>query len=217
MKENTGVDIGGGAEKVVQFLVDPDGETSSEAKARFTREAEAANEAHADFRAAMQASGLDGELRSRTQAEVDEYNAIVDTKNAGGDWKSMIPPLVAKRKTRRFEQAKAEAARKKKEQSDADEAAAADLARRVAAAEARMNAAEQAANGPGNHLNNNAAPGSKARQYWQQGMKFRDPATLRKQRVRSLQGEARIAKADEATGLFLKAKVVFEQGAHVRD
>ena len=65
VKEKTGVDIGGGAEKVVQFLVDPDGETSSEAKARFTREAEAANEAHADFRAAMQASGLDGELQRR--------------------------------------------------------------------------------------------------------------------------------------------------------
>lgn len=72
MKDQTGVDIGGGADKVVQFLVDPDGETSSEANARFAREAEATNAQHEDFRAAMQASGLDGELRSRTQAESDE-------------------------------------------------------------------------------------------------------------------------------------------------
>ena len=98
VKEHTGVDIGAGAEKAVQFLVDPDGETSSEANARFTKEAEAANEAHADFRVAMQASGLDGELRSRTEAEKDEYNAIVNAKDAGGEWKSMIPPLVAKAK-----------------------------------------------------------------------------------------------------------------------
>ncbi len=215
VKDKTGVDIGGGAEKVVQFLVDPDGETSSEANARFTKEAEAANEAHADFRAAMQASGLDGELKSRTQAESDEYNAIVDAKNAGGDWKSMIPPLVAKRKTLRFEQAKAEAARRKKAQSETDAAAAADLARRVKESEAAMNAALTAANMLGNPLNNRtqAQSGSKARKYWETGMnKFWSPGSSARLQCASLQGEAKIAKAQQATALLVKARAVFQEG-----
>jgi len=215
VKDTTGVDVGAGAEKVVQFLVDPDGETSSEANARFTKEAEAANEAHADFRAAMQASGLDGELKSRTRAESDEYNAIVDAKNAGGDWKSMIPPLVAKRKTLRFEQAKAEAARRKKAQSETDAAAAADLARRVKESEAAMNAALTAANMLGNPLNNRTQgqSGSKARKYWETGMnKFWSPGSAALLKCASLQGEAKIAKAQQATALLVKARAVFQEG-----
>ncbi|MEO5882688.1 MAG: hypothetical protein ABIQ06_09770 [Caldimonas sp.] len=215
VKDQTGVDVGAGAEKVVQFLVDPEGETSSEANARFTKEAEAANEAHADFRSAMQASGLDGELRSRTKEETAEYNAIVDTKDAGGDWKSMIPTLVAKRKTRRFEQAKAEAARRKKAQGDADAAAVADLARRVQASEAAMNAALTAANMLGNPLNNRTQgqSGSKARKYWETGMnQFWSPGSAARLQCASLQGEAKIAKAQQATALLVKARAVFQEG-----
>ena len=218
VKDATGVDIGNAAEKAVQFLVDPDGETSQEANARFTKEAEAANEAHADFRAAMEASGLDGELRSRTEAEKADYNAIVDAKDAGRDWKSMIPALVAKRKTQRFEQAKAEAARKKKAQGDADAAAAADLARRVQASEAAMNAALTAANMLGNPLNNRTQgqAGSKARKYWETGMnKFWSPGSAARMKCASLQGEAKIAKAQEATALLVKARAVFQEGMRV--
>ena len=218
VKDQTGVDIGNGAEEVVQFLVDPDGETSSEANARFTKEAEAANEAHADFRTAMQASGLDGELRSRTEAEKDEYNAIVNAKDAGGDWKSMIPPLVAKRKTLRLEQARAEAARKKKEQNDADAATAAELARRIKASEAAMQAALTAANMLGNPLNNRTQgqAGSKARKYWETGMnKFWSLGSSARLKCASLQGEARIAKAQEATALLVKARAVFQEGMRV--
>ena len=113
----------------------------------------------------------------------------------------MIPPLVAKRKTGRFEQAKAEAARKKKEQSDADEAAAADLARRVKPRpKRRMNAALSR---PPTGRETTSTTGRRATRIegrastGRQGMKsFAIPATLRKQQVRSLQGEARIAKAE---------------------
>jgi hypothetical protein len=230
IKKETGVDIGSGAESVVRDLVDPGGETSAEATKRVEAEMAALNATHEDFMGAVQKLGLapGGPLQSLTPADANEYNEIVEVHRkemnqsifAGtpaGAWKPMLVALAKKRRERKAAQAAQEAERKKKQQADADAQAAADLARRVKAAEARMNAAEQAANGPGNLLNNKAPQGSKKRQYWTQGMKFRDPATLRKMQVASLQGEARIAKADEATALFMKAKVVFEQGVHVTD
>ena len=179
---------------------------------------------------AVQTLGLapGGPLQSLTKQDADEYNEIAEVHRQEmnqsilrgappGAWKPMLVALAKKRRERKAAQAAQEAERKKRQKADADAQAIADLARRVKAAEARMLAAEQAANGPGNFLNNSAPQGSKKRQYWSQGMKFRDPATLRKMQVNSLQGEARIAKADEATALFTKAKVVFEQGTHVTE
>ena len=94
VKEETGVDIGNGAEKVVQFLVDPDGETSQEANARFKKEMEELNAAHGDFQAVMHE-------RSATEFNSTLYRTPRTTTRSstprmtGGDWKSMMPPLVA--------------------------------------------------------------------------------------------------------------------------
>ena len=92
---------------------------------------------------------------------------------------------------------------------------AATLPARVKAADTQMNAALIAANRVGNPLNNRTqgAPGSKARQYWQTGMiKYWQPGSAARLAAQSLQGEARIAKAQQAAALLAKAREVFQQG-----
>src|SRR5204863_2622892 len=132
---------------------------------------------------AVQTLGLapGGPLQSLTKQDADEYNEIAEVHRQEmnqsilrgappGAWKPMLVALAKKRRERKAAQAAQEAERKKRQKADADAQAIADLARRVKAAEARMLAAEQAANGPGNFLNNSAPQGSKKRQYWSQGM-----------------------------------------------
>ena len=92
---------------------------------------------------------------------------------------------------------------------------AATLTARVKAADDLMNAALTAANRIGNPLNSRTqgAPESKARQYWQTGMvKYWQPGSAARQQALSLQGEARIAKAQQAAALLAKARAVFQQG-----
>jgi hypothetical protein len=79
-----------------------------------------------------------------------------------------------------------------------------------------MNAAEQAANGPGNSSTTRRRRVEEA-PVLEPGHEVPRPGDAAQEQVSSLQGEARIAKADEATALFLKAKAVFEQGAHVTE
>ena len=78
-----------------------------------------------------------------------------------------------------------------------------------------MNAALAAANSVGNPLNNRTAatPEAPARKVWQSGMvKFWQPGSAARTQALSLQGEARIAKAQEATALLAQARAVFQQG-----
>ena len=71
------------------------------------------------------------------------------------------------------------------------------------------------ASGPGNDLNNRTLkqPNPKARKFWESGMqKFWTPAELQRNQLAGLQGQAKMAKAQDLTGLYLKAKAVFEAG-----
>ena len=89
------------------------------------------------------------------------------------------------------------------------------LAARVASADQQMNSALAAANSVGNPLNNRTAatPEAPARKLWQSGMvKFWQPGSAARTQALSLQGEARIAKAQEATALLAQARAVFQQG-----
>ena len=89
------------------------------------------------------------------------------------------------------------------------------LAARVATADQQMNAALAAANSVGNPLNNRTAatPEAPARKVWQSGMvKFWQPGSAARTQALSLQGEARIAKAQEAAALLAQARAVFQQG-----
>ena len=89
------------------------------------------------------------------------------------------------------------------------------LAARVMAADQQMNAALAAANNVGNPLNNRTAatPEAPARKVWQSGMvKYWQPGSAARIQALSLQGEARIAKAQEATALLAQARAVFQQG-----
>jgi len=63
VKEETGVDAGGGVEEVVQSLVDEHGETAAEATRRVNAEMEKFGESQEDLHAALAASGLNGELK----------------------------------------------------------------------------------------------------------------------------------------------------------
>ena len=89
------------------------------------------------------------------------------------------------------------------------------LAAQVLSADNQMNAALAAANNVGNPLNNRTQgqPESAARKYWQAGMtKYWQPGSAGRLQALSLQGAARIAKAQEAAALLGKARVVFQEG-----
>lgn len=215
VKEETGVDVGGGAEKVVQVLVDPGGETSQEATERLEKEMAELNASHAEFQEFMQKSGLLTEFNNSLYRTAEEYNAIVDAKDKGGDWRSMAIALGRKCRAKKEAYLREQAEKKKREQQEAAAKAAAELARRIKEAEAAMNAALTAANMLGNPLNNRTQgqAGSKARKYWETGMnKYWSPGSAARLQCASLQGEARIAKAQEATALLVKARAVFQEG-----
>jgi hypothetical protein len=228
VKDATGVDGGAGAEKVVQVLVDPDGETANEATDRVNRETAILNASSEDFHNVVVAAGLytGGPLASRTPADVEDYNRIVAVKSAEDDllrkgqpapgaWRQMVVDLVAKRTKAKKEREAAAAAKKKAEADAASAAAAADLAKRVKQAEADLQAAWTQANYYGNPLNNSpkATPDSKARKAWTAGMmKYFNKGVQAKQAMASLQGEARIAKAGEAAAHFRNAATVFQEG-----
>jgi hypothetical protein len=92
------------------------------------------------------------------------------------------------------------------------------LAAQVLNADKQMNAALAAANNVGNPLNNRTQgqPESAARKYWQAGMtKYWQPGSAARLQALSLQGAARIAKAQEAVALLGKARVVFQEGLGV--
>jgi hypothetical protein len=218
VKEETGVDIGNGAEKVVQTLCDPGGETSTEGDERRKKEMEAFNASHGEFQEVMNKSGLQTEFNNTLYRTADDYNAIVDVFDKGGDWRPMVETLVEKCRAKKAAYLAAQAEKKRKEKTDADAAAAAELARRVKESEAAMNAALTAANMLGNPLNNRTQgqAGSKARKYWETGMnKFWSPGSAARLQCASLQGEAKIAKAQEATSLLIKARAVFQEGTRM--
>jgi len=86
---------------------------------------------------------------------------------------------------------------------------------RVQTADQQMNAALAGANSVGNPLNNRTAatPEAPARKAWQSGMvQYWQPGSAARNQALSLQGEARIAKAQEATALLTQARAVFQQG-----
>lgn len=92
---------------------------------------------------------------------------------------------------------------------------AVQLAARVQIAEQQMNAALAGANSVGNPLNNRTAatPEAPARKVWQAGMvQYWQPGSAARNQALSLQGEARIARAQEATALLAQARAVFQQG-----
>ena len=215
VKEETGVDIGNGAEKVVQFLVDPGGETSQETTERLKKEMEEFNATHGEFQEVMAKSGLQTEFNSTLYRTAEDYNAIVDVFHNGGEWRPMVAALVNKCRAKKAAYLADQAEKKRREHADADAKAAAELARRVKESEAAMNAALTAANMVGNPLNNRTQgqAGSKARTYWESGMnKYWSPGSAARLQCASLQGEAKIAKAHEATGLLIKARAVFQEG-----
>jgi hypothetical protein len=228
LKDTTGVDAGAGAEKVVQFLADPDGETANETTDRVNRETAILNASSEDFHRVVTEAGLysGGPLASRTAADVEDYNRIVAVKQAEDDllrkgepapgaWRQMVVDLVAKRTKAKKEREAAAAAKKKVELDAAAQAAAADLARRVKAAEDAMNAALTAANMVGNPLDRDTVnhPESKARKTWATGMnQYWSPGSAARLAALKLQGEARIAKCNEAAALLAKARTVFQQG-----
>ena len=215
VKKETGVDIGGGAEKVVQVLVDPGGETSQEATERVQKDMAELNASHGEFQEVMLRSGLLTEFNNTLYRTAEEYNAIVDAKDKGGDWRSMVVALVAKCRAKKEAYLREQAEKKRREKEEAAAKAAAELARRVKESEAAMNAALTAANMLGNPLNNRTQgqAGSKARKYWETGMnKYWSPGSAARLQCASLQGEAKIAKAQEATALLVKARAVFQEG-----
>ena len=229
LKNKTGVDIGAGVEKSIRFLVDPGGETSNEATERVRQEMVAFNASYDDYKTVMAASGLDSEFPAPLYRTSAEYNAIVDVwaseaesvakgGSAAGAWRPMAEALVARCRARKAELEAAEAAKNMKARSEADAAAAAELARRIKQSEEQMNAALKAANNVGNPLDHRtqATPQARARQFWKTGMiKFWQPGSAARLQVPKLQGEARIAKANEATALLVKAAAVFQEGLHV--
>jgi hypothetical protein len=92
---------------------------------------------------------------------------------------------------------------------------AVQLTVRVQTADQQMNAALAAANSVGNPLNNRTAatPEASARKVWQSGMvQYWQPGSAARTQALSLQCEARIAKAQEATALLAQARAVFQQG-----
>ena len=92
---------------------------------------------------------------------------------------------------------------------------AVQLAIRVQTADQQMNAALAAANSVGNPLDSRTAatPEAPARKAWQSGMvQYWQPGSAARTLALSLQGEARIAKAQEATALLVQARAVFQQG-----
>jgi hypothetical protein len=215
IKDETGVDIGGGAEKVVQFLVDPDGETSQEATDRLNKDMAELDAGHGEFQEVMMRSGLLTEFNHTLYRTAEEYNAIVDAKDKGGDWRSMVVALVAKCRAKKEAYLREQAQKKRREKEEAAAKAAAELARRIKESEAAMNAALTAANMQGIPLEKRTQgqPGSKARKKWETGMNtFWTPGSAARLQCASLQGEAKIAKAQEATALLVKARAVFQEG-----
>src|SRR5436190_5367478 len=118
VKEETGVDIGKGAETAVRDLVDPGGETSDEATKRVEAEMAALNATHEDFMGAVQTLGLapGGPLQSLTKEDADEYNEIAEVHRQEmnqsilrgappGAWKPMLVALAKKRRERKAAQA----------------------------------------------------------------------------------------------------------------
>jgi hypothetical protein len=152
VKEKTGVDIGRRRRERVRDLVDPGGETSAEATRRVEAEMAALNASHEGFMKAVQTLGLapGGEFQSQTQADADEYNA--DRRGAPEGRQSLRrhtgggveadagwPGHQASRKKAALLAQQAE--KKRRDKADSDAQAVADLARRVKASEAAMNAA----------------------------------------------------------------------------
>jgi hypothetical protein len=227
IKEKTGVDIGSKAESTVRTLVDPEGETSNEATARVQNEARAFNASTEDFHAAMEASGLRGELRPyRTNAE---HDAIVDawksesersilTRTPGTErWRGMLEALVAKaRDAKAAKEANDKA--KKRDEAEArkreDEAAAAALAEKVRLSMAEMEAARTKAQGPGNKLNNDttATPNPNARKQWEIGMKNWLAGETARKHAQGLQGQPKADMARQATAEYVKARSFFLTG-----
>ena len=105
----------------------------------------------------------------------------------------------------------AEIMKREKAKVQADE----DLKRRVRESEARVATAWKSMENVGNPLNQRrlATGDKKLTDCWHAGMKFRDPGSLKMKQLKSFEGEVRIAKADEVTGLFEKARGEFQRGS----
>lgn len=215
VKKDTGVDVGGAVEEIVQSLVDENGETAAEATRRFEKEAETFNATQEDLHAVMGASGLKGELRPFRSAA--EYNAIIDVwqaegellvkgKSAPGKWRGMVEELVKVARQRQSQAKAQQAAQKKADDDRAQEA--------VRAAVAAMEAARPGAQGQGNVLNNRLqkTPNATAQPFFQKGWQDWAAAEAARQQVAGLSGEAKAQKAREATAAYERARATFTTG-----
>ncbi len=215
VKKDTGVDVGGGVEEIVQSLVDENGETAAEATRRYEKEAETFNATQEDLHAVMGASGLKGELRPFRSA--DEYNAIIDVwqaegellvkgKPAPGKWRGMVEELVKVARQRQAQAKAQQAAQKKADDDRAQEV--------VRAAVAAMEAARPGAQGQGNVLNNRLqkTPNATAQSFFQKGWQDWAAAEAARQQVAGLSGEAKAQRAREAMAAYERARATFTTG-----
>ncbi|MEO5882137.1 MAG: hypothetical protein ABIQ06_06940 [Caldimonas sp.] len=219
LRDATGVDVGNGAEKLVQVLVDPGGSTSKEDTERLQNDMANLGSATDDLGVAMK------DLRTVllpfcTQEERNAIVAAWSADNAAaaqggtptGEWRSKAALLIGVAIQRKTQAKMAEIGRRVKDDK-AKVLGEEDLARRIKQSEARALAALTAANQSGIPLERDSKGSPQARQYWQTAMnKYWSPASTAMQTARHLQGEARIAKNEEAAGMLAKAKVVFQEG-----
>lgn len=218
VKDKTGVDVGGSAEKVVKFLVDPDGETGAETTARNKRESEGLNSGMEEIDAKMQRLRTDlkpfcspEERNEITDAWSADNAAVAEGRAPTGEWRTKAATLIGMATAKRDQAKLAAVIKSEKARVQVDE----DLQRRVRESEARVVAAWKAMENLGNPLNQRmlATGDAELSKAWHAGMRFRDPGSLKMKQLKSFEGEARIAKADEVTGMFLKARAEFQRGS----
>lgn len=226
IRDTTGVDVGAKVENTTAYLLSDDQETSSQTNARISKETVSLNASHEEYVGVMQQLNLWEGVFAATYTTPAEREAIhkaleadrAAVKGGGtasGQWIEMANALAAKAS------AKEQAVKKKQREeiAAARQAAQNEDARKLDAmvkqAVQSMEQVRLVASGPGNDLNNRTLkqPNPKARKFWESGMqKFWTPAELQRNQLAGLQGQAKMAKAQDLTGLYLKAKAVFEAG-----
>ncbi len=211
IEEETGVDVGEGIEKFVKNLVDPLGETSGEANARFAKENADFDKRLAQLKSLLKQSGLQGELRQYIQGDdiraiwdvwQKETELVIKGKSSPESWRTMLADLVKKADEKRRQKAAWEKQRKNAE----DE--------RVQAAVAHMEGARTAALGAGNVLNNRMAktPSAEAKSYFDQGWRPWQQAEELRNGLASTQGDEKANKASQAASLYAQAQQLYRTG-----
>jgi len=207
-------DAGDGLERGARAVLDPGGETGRETTERNKRIGADRQTSSDEFVPAM--IRLDTDLKSfctaaERQVVHDAYqqdNGRALQGEARTDtWKTEYALLLDAALRRKAQAAVDKVRREARAKADAAE----DLARRVKDSERRLATTLQEVNQLGNPLKNGLSPlpADQALKKWREGMVFRDRAVPLLKQIPATQGEARIVKADEATGLLMKACAEF--------